>query len=371
MKKIFWSTVVAMLLVACSAGAAKGENEKTQETEPADSSATEKVESAKVLPDTLTIAMCGDIMMGTTYPSRQLPPNDGKDLFRDTKDITLRADLAVGNLEGTLCDGGNSTKGSGPNSYSFRTPTSYGVNLKDAGYDFMSQANNHANDFGDTGIKSTEKVLDEQGIKYAGISGRVESAIVERNGVKYGLCAFGHNRYTLKHKDIATVKRILADLRPKCDILVVSFHGGAEGKDKTHLPQGTETFLGEDRGALRDFAHLCIDNGADVIYGHGPHVTRCVEVYKNHFIAYSLGNFCTPYGINVSGISGHAPVVEIQINSKGEFLQGKIHSFIQQKGVGPRLDTTNSVARQMKSLTESDIKNPTFTIDNEGNIRNR
>lgn len=373
MKKLFWSTAIAAFLMACSAGAAKGEDEKqnTAAEENNEVAANETVKDEPSLPDTLTIAMCGDIMMGTTYPSRQLPANDGRDLFRDTKEITLRADLAVGNLEGTLCDGGNSTKGSGPNSYSFRTPTSYGVNLKDAGYDFMSQANNHANDFGDTGIQSTEKVLNEQGIKYAGISGRTESAIVERNGVKYGLCAFGHNRYTLKHKDTATVKRILTDLRKKCDILVVSFHGGAEGKDKTHLPQGTETFLGEDRGALREFAHLCIDLGADVVYGHGPHVTRCVEVYKNHFIAYSLGNFCTPYGINVSGISGHAPVAEIQINGKGEFLQGKIHSFIQQKGVGPRLDATNSVARQIKSLTESDIKNPTFTIDNEGNIRRK
>ena len=62
------------------------------------------------LPDTLTIAMTGDIMMGTTFPSIQLPPNDGRDIFCDTKEITLRADLAVGNLEGTLCDGGTLRK---------------------------------------------------------------------------------------------------------------------------------------------------------------------------------------------------------------------------------------------------------------------
>ena len=327
-----------------------------------------KANASGVASDTLTIAMCGDIMMGTTFPSRQLPANDGRNLFDDTKAITRRANLAVGNLEGTLCDGGKSTKGSGPHSYSFRTPTTYGVNLKDAGYDFMSQANNHANDFGTEGIESTESILKAQGIKYSGISGRTEYAIVERGGVKYGLCAFGHNRYTLKHTDTATVRRIVSALRSKCDILVVSFHGGAEGKDKTHLPKGTETFLGENRGNLRELAHLCIDLGADVVYGHGPHVTRCVEVYKNRFIAYSLGNFCTPYGINVSGISGHAPVVEIKINKKGEFLSGKIHSFIQQRGIGPRLDTTNSVAKQMKALTETDIQNRNFVIDNEGNI---
>ena len=369
MKTFFWSTTLVAILVACSAGTAKGEAETGNvDVSP---TPTDNGVQAQTLPDTLTLALCGDIMMGTTYPSVQLPPNDGREVFRDTKEITLRADLAVGNLEGAICDGGSSTKGSGPNSYSFRTPTSYGVNLTDAGYDYLSQANNHANDFGETGILSTEKVLNQQGIKFSGIKGRTESAIVERNGVKYGLCAFGHNSYTLKHKDIATVKRILADLRPKCDILVVSFHGGAEGKDRTHLPYGTETFLGEDRGSLREFAHMCIDNGADVVYGHGPHVARCVEVYKNRFIAYSLGNFCTPYGMNLTGISGYAPLVEIKINCKGEFLKGHIHSFIQQKGVGPRSDAAHSVARQMKALTESDIKDATITIDDEGNIRRK
>ena len=361
--------MAAIMLTACSTGTARGEEEKA--ATQADTAQVQDESAAPSPADTLTIAMCGDIMMGTTYPSRMLPANDGKDLFQDTKAITLRADLAVGNLEGAICDNGSSTKGSGPHSYSFRMPTSYGINLKEAGYDFLSQANNHANDFGQTGIESTERVLRELDIKFSGIKGRTESAIVERNGVRYGLCAFGHNSYTIKHRDTATVKRILADLRSKCDILVVSFHGGAEGKDKSHLPQGSETFLGEDRGALREFAHLCIDNGADVVYGHGPHVTRCVEVYKDRFIAYSLGNFCTPYGINVTGISGYAPVVEIKINSKGEFLCGKIHSFIQQRGIGPRIDTANLVAKEMKRLTLSDISQPAFTIDDEGNIRRK
>ena len=105
--------------------------------------------------DTLTIAMTGDIMMGTTFPSTQLPPNDGRDIFMDTKEITSRADLAVGNLEGTLCDGGTTKKKPGPNCYAFRTPTKFGPRLTEAGYDFLSMANNHANDFGQFGIEST------------------------------------------------------------------------------------------------------------------------------------------------------------------------------------------------------------------------
>ncbi len=318
--------------------------------------------------DTLTIAMTGDIMMGTTYPSVMLPANDGRDIFRDALPILTSTDLTVGNLEGTLCDGGKSTKGSGPNSYSFRTPTSYGHLLSEAGYDFLSMANNHANDFGTEGILSTERVLQQQGILYAGIEGRVESAVIERKGKTIGICAFGHNSYTLKHTDLNVVGRIVDDLVSRCDIVIVSFHGGAEGRTKNHLPQGQESFLGENRGSLRQMAHFCIDHGADIVYGHGPHVVRAAEVYKGRFIAYSLGNFCTTYSVSLTGISGYAPIITLTIDDDGAFMKGKIHSFIQQRGIGPRLDKNKSVAREIKMLSETDVPNSQARIDDDGNI---
>lgn len=329
----------------------------------------EMPEPHRVLPDTLTIAMTGDIMMGTTYPSVMLPANDGKNLFRDVKGLLVKADLAVGNLEGTLCDGGETKKKLSNISYAFRMPTRFAPLLKEAGYDFLSMANNHANDFGTEGILSTEQCLNEQDIRFSGIAGRTRCAVVERNGVRYGLCAFGHNGYTMQHNDLSLVKEILDELREKSDIVVVSFHGGAEGQSYSHLPQGREIFLNEDRGSLREFAHFCIDNGADVVYGHGPHVVRCVEVYQGRFIAYSLGNFCTPYGINLKGVSGYAPVVTIQIGNDGRFLKGKIHSFIQQRGIGPRKDETNAVPRQMKMLSDADVPNSMVRLDNQGNIK--
>lgn len=355
------------LAVACSAGQPGAPSAPAHQ---ADSIAPERVpapsDSVYNIKDTLVIALCGDIMMGTTYPSRQLPAGDGCDVFRDTREITRRADLALGNLEGTLLNGGRSTKGSGPYSFAFRTPPSYVRWLVDAGYDYVSQANNHANDFGQEGILSTERTLDSAGIAFSGISGRRESAVVEKDGVRYGICAFGHNRYTYKHRDLALVGRILKDLRGKCDILIVSFHGGAEGKDRRHLPQGAETFLGEDRGALRDFAHFCIDHGADLVFGHGPHVVRAMEVYKGKFVAYSLGNFCTPYGMSLSGISGYSPVAEVRLDGHGNFLDGQIHSFIQQKGVGPRRDASHSVAREIRTLSREDIPNSPLRISESG-----
>ena len=320
--------------------------------------------------DTLTIAMVGDIMMGTTYPSVMLPQNDGAGLFTDARDILCRADLAVGNLEGTLCDGGQSTKGSGPNSYSFRMPTRFAPRLKEAGFDFLSTANNHANDFGSEGIASTEQCLREQGILFSGIEGRVESVIIRRKGKKIGICAFGHNSYTLKHTDLeGTVGRIVDDLVAHCDVVIVSFHGGAEGRDKCHLPQGSETFLGENRGSLRQLAHYCIDHGADIVYGHGPHVTRAIEVYKGRFIAYSLGNFCTPYNVSLTGISGHAPLVEIAVDTEGRFLSGQITGMTQERGIGPRRDTTGAVVKQIKQLTETDVPQSEAVVNGDGTIR--
>lgn len=321
------------------------------------------------IPDTIiSIAMVGDMMLGTTYPSKQLPKNNGENLFDDVRKILRGATIAVGNCEGAISEKGKCTKGTGKYSYAFRMPTSYARLFRDAGFDFLSLANNHSNDFGTEGIRETMKALDSVNIRYAGVKGLCRSATLKRNGITYGFCAFGHNSYTYRHQDEQQVKRIIHDLRDSCDILIVSFHGGAEGKDQTHLPQGRESFLGEDRGDLRRFAHLCIDEGADIVFGHGPHVCRAMECYKGHFIAYSLGNFCTPAGISVSGISGYAPVVVVNIDRQGKLIDGRIHSFIQPYGTGPRTDTSNKVAQFIRSLTKSDFKDAHLNIADDGSF---
>ena len=252
--------------------------------------------------------------------------------------------------------------------YAFRTPTSFASRLSEAGFDFLSMANNHAHDFGELGISSTMQCLDRLGIKYSGIKNYPDHAILQKDSVIYGFCAFGHNDYTLRHQDLESVRRIITHLVNVCDIVIVSFHGGAEGASKARLPYGKEVFCGEDRGSLRSFAHFCIDAGADVVFGHGPHVARAMEVYKEHFIAYSLGNFCTPYGISLSGISGFAPLLELQIDNEGRFQNGKIHSFIQHRGIGPRLDVNNSAAKEISRLTQLDFPKGVLKIHADGSL---
>lgn len=326
----------------------------------------------------VTVAMTGDIMMGTLYPTAKLPVDDGRHIFDDVRDVLAGANVAVGNLEGAIGDRGElndfkrSRLASGvKNIYAFRMPERYAAYLSDAGYDFVSMANNHSFDFGAGGQATTRLALDKAGVAYAGNPGH-EMSVREIDGVRYGFAAFGYNNQTVLMREEATVRRIVTALRDSADVVIVSFHGGGEGAEFRHVGRGEERQYGESRGDLRRFAHLCIDCGADVVYGHGPHVVRGVELYKGHFIAYSLGNFCTPTGISVAGITGYAPVIVVTLDAKGEFVGGKIHPFVQQRGVGPRSSGgTSAVIREIKSLSAADFPQSPLAIDDDGTLRRR
>ena len=113
------------------------------------------------------------MMIGTDYPKDRLPPGDGKFLLEKVSGIISSADIAIGNLEGTLLDGGSPKKKCKDSTvcYLFRTPTKLAGNYKDAGFDALSLANNHVNDFGDSGKISAARVLDSLGVKYSGDAG--------------------------------------------------------------------------------------------------------------------------------------------------------------------------------------------------------
>lgn len=314
----------------------------------------------------VTIAMTGDIMTGSILPTPNMPPNDGRDTFIDCAKLLQSADVACGNLEGVLGDSGKPRKAPGPLSFSFMMPTKSVQLLVDAGYDFLGIANNHINDFYPVAIQSTIKTLRDNGIGVAGTRD-CETCIREINGVKYGFCAFGHESYTLRTQDKATVTRIVKKLRSECDIVIVCFHGGSEGVSERHLPYGTEYFHGADRGNLREFAHLCIDSGADIVYGHGPHVCRAMELYKGHLIAYSLGNFATPRGMKLDGPTSYAPLLIVKLQG-GKFAEGQIHPFIQYRDKGPRADKSGAVIKEIQSLSNEDIKDNELVIADDGKL---
>jgi hypothetical protein len=130
----------------------------------------------------------------------------------------------------------------------------------------------------------------------------------------------------------------------------------------------TEMYNGENRGNMRLFTHAAIDAGADVIFGHGPHVVRAMELYNKRLIAYSLGNFCTYSGVSVLGICGLAPLLKVNLNKKGEFLNGQIVSYSQSHLNGLQPDPLNRAALRIKMLTDSDFVAPGIIISNTGSI---
>src|SRR5690606_7715590 len=155
----------------------------------------------------------------------------------------------------------------------------------------------------------------------------------------YGLAAFAPNSNCVQLNDIEGAKAIVRELDSLTDVVIVSFHGGAEGAKYQHVPRAREIFYGEDRGDVYLLAHTRIDEGAETIFGHGPHVTRGIEVYKKRFIAYSLGNFCTYKGINVAGVNGLAPIVKVFVKRTGEFLKGEITPTYQTHATGVQIDS--------------------------------
>lgn len=322
--------------------------------------------------DTITVIGVGDIMMGTNYPKPdRIPPNNGKNLLDEVREILSNADVTMGNLEGVLLDEGGTPKGcKNPDvCYVFRSPVKYVYNLVEAGFDVMSLANNHAGDFGDEGRRSSMKTLDSAGIAYAGLVSK-PFTFLTRDGLIYGFAAFAPNTGCASINDIEQAKSTVRYLDSLADIVIVSFHGGAEGSKYEHVPRKHELFVGEDRGDVYRFAHAVIDAGADIVFGHGPHVTRAVEVYNNRFIAYSLGNFCTYGGFNLNGVNGLAPIIKVYTNREGQFYKAKITPVYQTSMSPVHIDDMGRVIQRIKELVNKDFPENGLTITNEGWINN-
>lgn len=324
----------------------------------------------RLIKDTVKIIGVGDIMLGTNFPKEKyLPADSGKKLLHYVKDILSNADVTFGNHEGVILnEGGKQKECENPDlCYLFRSPEMLAGNLAEAGFDVMSLANNHAGDFGDIGRANTMKVLDSLNIHHAGLITNPYTTFM-MEGMKYGFTAFSPNVGTMSINDLESAQKIVAHLDSISDIVIVSFHGGAEGAKYQHVPRKVEMFYGEDRGNVYEFAHGLIDKGADVIFGHGPHVTRAVEVYKNRFIAYSLGNFCTYARFSLKGDNGIAPIIKVFTNGKGEFFKAEVTPIIQ-KGAGiPQVDSNKQVIKRLQALTKEDFPEVDIVIDDNGNI---
>lgn len=317
--------------------------------------------------DRITIAAVGDVMMGSDYPAPRLPPKSGAELLREAAPYFLKADIAMANLEGTLCTGGIPDKEPKEGEvYAFRTPPEFAANLKEAGIGMVSLANNHALDFGQYGHSLTKKTLMDAGIAFSSKEGEVAEFNIR--GIKVGIISlsFGNPPRSIVYPKQALNE--IAEAAKKYDILILSIHAGGEGRKAMHITGSPEIFMNEPRGDLVRFAHDAIDRGAALVIAHGPHVPRAMEIYRGRLIACSLGNFCTYGGINVSRENGYAPLLVAELDRTGAFVGGRIESFMQKPLQGPRRDPQKRAFHLIKELTRSDFPGSGPVFNEEGDL---
>ncbi len=311
----------------------------------------------------LTVTAVGDIMMGTDYPDGSGVAE--RDFFQQARPFFSGSDIRIGNLEGTLYDGPQNADGKrgGANRYLFRTPTRLARHLVDAGFNFLSLANNHSRDFGRNGLLSTKQTLRENDIGFSSKDGEV--AELEIGGERVALISADFYQGARSITTPASLYSEIRSLNSRYDIVIVVVHAGGEGMGAERTLKGKETFLGENRGDSIGFAHRAIEEGADLILMAGPHVPRGLEVYQDRLIAYSLGNFLTEKGISVSGYQGLAPLLEVQMDHQGRFIGGNIHSFQQVRGRPVSLDMNRRAFRLMQKLSQQDFPQtmPAFGLD--------
>lgn len=325
--------------------------------------------------DTVTVIGVGDIMLGTSFPDSSALPRYPERLFLQVRDILHSADLTIANLEGCLMDSGGTPKdcwGKTERCFIFRMPESYVTHLLDAGIDAVSLANNHVRDMGYESYRRTMAVCDSAGLRHAGIFDTPSDTFMI-NGIRFGFAAFSPHWATARMYEYEKVRKIIAELDGYCDVVVAMFHGGGEGEAYARTPRENEKYNGEIRGDVYRFAHTAIDAGADIVFGTGPHVTRAVELYKDRFIAYSLGNFCTYKRFNLEGARGVAPIMKVHTDKKGVFLFAEAISIRQHWPGYPSLDPGNTALRQLQILTRMDFPemDSLLVIEDSGRIYKR
>jgi hypothetical protein len=317
--------------------------------------------------NTITLSGVGDVIMGTQ--PNHLPPKGGAGMFDPVKSA-LASDLVMGNLETPLtadtgshkCGMVTPTPGPGnpnptpipdPECFQFFLPPTYANHLRDAGFQVMNLANNHTNDMGSTGLANTRSALQAAGVQHTGAPGQITYVTVK--GVKVAVLGFSVYSWGANLNNLSSATALVKQAAQNADLVVVQMQAGAEGADKSHVKPGHEIFFGEDRGDEIGFSHAVIDAGADVVFGHGPHIMRGMEFYKGRLIAYSLGNFCGYGVLSSNGYLGVGGVLRVTLQKDGTWVKGNLVPTEMVKGGLPAPDSDKRALAFVDGLSSSDF----------------
>lgn len=243
-----------------------------------DSQNTDSSNATVSSPISLTLSVVGDCTLGTdetfdyNTSLNAYYENYGADYFlQNVKDIFSTDDLTIANFEGTLTDSDERED----KTFAFKAPASYASILTGGSVEAVNTANNHSHDYGDQSFDDTLAALDDAGIVHFGYD---ETAVMDVKGVKVGLVGI-YELYDHLEREQQLKNNIAKVKADGAQLIVVIFHWGNETET---VPDSNQTTLGR----------IAIDEGADLVCGHHPHVLQGIETYKGRNIVYSLGNFC-------------------------------------------------------------------------------
>ena len=341
---------------AAKSGAAK----QTPSARPSASGGS--ASSASPSSTVITVGWAGDTTPGSMYG---MPPAGGRALFGSLRPPLSKPDLMIANLEGTYSTAGPSkcSGASAANCYAFQAPPSYAEALAWSGIDLVNIANNHSMDYLTRGFAQTQAALKKSGVAYAGPPNTV--TIVHVRGLRVAVMGFSPYPWSAPLNDIPAAARLVRGAAAEANIVIVLMHAGAEGAGEIHTPHGSEAAYGEDRGNVRAFSHAMIDAGADLVLGSGPHVIRGIERYRNHLIAYSLGNFAGWHNFGLGGNLSLSGLLTVKIEGTGRIIGGRwLSLYVSQPGV-PGVDRSNTAAHLVSSLSAGDFAH-TYRLDSRG-----
>ena len=350
--------VVIVLIVAVSSLSGGGNGGGSQSSTTSAKAVT--TTTAKLSP--ATVVAVGDTELGN---SPNLPSNPGA--IYSPVASAMKGQIVFGNLEGTMTTGSSGKCAAGSTScYAFSVPPSYAQVMRDAGFNVLNSANNHSHDFGEQGVTDTSTALQGAGISQTGLPGQI--AMAADGGTKVAFIGFAPYSNVSNLLDLPAAKILIEKAKTMAPLVVVYMHAGAEGSTATHVTGQEETYVGEDRGNPKAFAHAAIDAGADLVIGSGPHVVRGMEWYQGRLIAYSLGNFANFNNFASSGTLAISAILKVTLNPDGTFQAGSLASVLLSSTGQPALDSTSQAASLMNQLSTTDFGSSAATIRPDGSI---
>jgi poly-gamma-glutamate capsule biosynthesis protein CapA/YwtB (metallophosphatase superfamily) len=308
----------------------------------------------------VTVAFAGDIAL--------LGPAPGS-LFSGVRGPLRRADVAIGNLEGTLGSGGTSKCRKGSMScFAFQSPRQSAALLRGAGFDDLNVANNHAFDYGASGQQQTLGALAHYRLHWSGRPSQV--TILRAHGVRVAVLGFAPYPWAQSLLDIPAAQALVRRAAGRADVVVGVLHAGAEGVAHQHVPYGPEYYLGENRGNERQFAHALVTAGADLVVASGPHVLRGLQLFDRSVIAYSVGNFATAgHALSSDGVLGEGAILVVTLKADGALASGKLLPVRMVGGAPHRVYGTSNVVRRVNALSRADFGASALLVSGKNRLR--